>query len=806
MNFGRIFNLLNFIILLGIICLFIFISPEFHYYLKVGSMISFALVLIYLWLFEKDLVFSQAKKAKAGFLSFSKLKDSFKISKLKSYRQNKMLSLICIVPFFFIPTNNVGLLILYAALVLLVFCKYLQKNDKKVPSKKIAQILISVLVFIFIWNSLKLFSGISLVNDFLQVLAFFEYHVYVFVIFLAATFFYRLTIDTEGDKNVKSQMPRFGLTWSYYLGLAIIFIAFLGLTFTNLLFISQGEVKWINVRNDPITILRGYDDFTPAVVKKTSARCEAYWNAYTSADFGATFNNPNPNAPLCFLHLPGYLARDSVGLHQYIYISKITIIIHNLLLLCLIFYFSSRVFNKKQALLAVALLALHPLFIAFSRIFNHDSIQGIYAMGFILAFWSGLKYRNRNHIIISGVLFSLSLLTQYKSVYLLPLVLLFPLFYWYLTSDARCVKFFTKNILYFYAAAMAVAVIVMPAVIYVPRFIIDRFFFFSGSNLVVMATTAIFTLFIFAIYRTNEFKKVFEILKKGENYFIRIFILGVLGLFISALMKHEVVFSYALYQKVLPDFATSLWSAVIILFYSLPPIVLFLLGLWLILYFIRPKLDFSFVLVFLFFSSLILLILSAHVTNVQLGSGYHLVDKKYIFILLPMLLFGLSLPANLEKINSKVTIVLFTLITVPLVFINIQIMPFYHNYNNFLLTMGKTTSSGSFGVDTGLVANYLNTNYSNINVYHSEGTLHPLLNNNIGIIGWSMEFWNLENKPNFLVITYNTSHRFSKIFDYYRNNNEPIWKIENENVIQVGIYKFDDSINHDELYSKIQNK
>ncbi|MFC1662948.1 glycosyltransferase family 39 protein [Patescibacteria group bacterium] len=708
---------------------------------------------------------------------------------------------IGLIIFLLLPDTSIYPLLLISLLVFLFIREFVKTSQITIPREVIVRLLIGFLGLLFLINLMNFIPTNILSDAILIIDSIYKYHLYIITLILAIVHFHILhRVENDRIKPSISQQPSGKKPWPIIIGLGVVTIIYLFFSFQSWRFISIGETKWLNLRNDEIVLVEGYDDISPEVVKETSARCESYWTAYLAGNIKATFNNPNPNASLCFYHLPGYLTRNVTSLDQYILIARVTIIVHNLLILYLIFYLLNRLLSAKQALIITGLMGLQPLFIGYSRVYNHDAIQGLYAVSFILSLLLALKSKSRKHLALAGAMFSLALFTQFKTQYIVPLLFIMPIIGWYLWNDKKIISFLARNLSSFYKAAIIITIIIIPAVLVFPKLIIDRFFFYYGSPMVLLATFFAIILFLTAYYRFHYITTIFKYIKKLEKYFVRIFIIALLGLFITILWQQDNIFSNYLYQYFLPNFRPALWTASSILFYSLPPIVLLFLIFWLIKYYIKPKIDFSSLFVILFFLSFILIALNSMATSNKLGDGFVVVGSKYVFTILPLLIIGLGASITLNKMSYKRLSIIFIFIISSLVFSNLSIAPFYHDYSNFLLPDNQINARSSWATDTGILADYINSNFANVEVYHPKGTLGYLVREDIKVISWSDLFW--EENPDYIIVTWDKTHRYAKIFDYYRYNLQPIWSIEHNGVVYVGIYNFDPSIDYDQLFEE----
>lgn len=607
-------------------------------------------------------------------------------------------------------------------------------------------------------------------------------------------------------KNKEKKLNRPDSTHFPFIHMFIILIASIIYLFFILqywLFIPQGEIRWLNLRGDEPILVQGYDDFNPELIKSTYSRCEAYWLGYLNNNLKATYNNTNPNATLCFLHLPTYLLKNRIGFNNYIYASRITMIIHNLIFAFLIYFFSYKLLSRNQALIVFIITLLNPLYIGYSKVFNHDSIQGLYSISFTLSILVAFKTKNRKFFIYAGILFALALLTQYKSQYIVPLLFVLPLIYSFISKESKTVSYFLNNLPIFYISSVLTALIIMPAIIFFPQFIIERFLFYQNRGFLFPATS----LAIIAVVLSENkqfYRKLLLIIKKCEKFIVRIFILSLLSLIFFSLRQKEAIFNFYFYQLYTISFTPALWGAIVTIFYMLPLIILVLLALWILKYAISPKIDFSLLFTGLFFTLLVLLAATSRTNSNQHGSGFLILGSKYIFILLPYLSIGIAANSLFSSLPKKTILLLTTIIIISLVEANQSAKPFFHNYSNPLLPKGQLIQRNSWGVDSGIVSEYLNKNFSNIKVYHPKGTLqYPLIKKDIEAINWGYFFW--EHEPDLLVITWDKPHRFAKILDYYRNNLKPIWSIKKNEAIYVGIYKFDPTLEYEKLFRQTIN-
>ena len=121
-------------------------------------------------------------------------------------------------------------------------------------------------------------------------------------------------------------------------------------------------------------------------------------------------------------------------------------------------------------------------------------------------------------------------------------------------------------------------------------------------------------------------------------------------------------------------------------------------------------------------------------------------------------------------------------------------MPFYIHNNNFLLPEGHLVTSTVWGLSNSETSNYINGNFKNKLFYDPNGRIKYLLKNNNTIIPWHNKFW--EENPDYIIVDWEKAHKYTDIFDYYRENETPIWHIKRNGVIYTGIYKFNPNLNY----------
>jgi hypothetical protein len=113
------------------------------------------------------------------------------------------------------------------------------------------------------------------------------------------------------------------------------------------------------------------------------------------------------------------------------------------------------------------------------------------------------------------------------------------------------------------------------------------------------------------------------------------------------------------------------------------------------------------------------------------------------------------------------------------------------------LPEGYLVSRTTWALDTGDTSKYINQNFNNVTVYNPRGRIEYFLKGGIKVIPWYSNFW--EYEPDYIIVEWEKDHKFTKIFDYYRENEDPVWYIQRNGVVLTGIYKFNKELNYEEI-------
>ncbi len=126
-----------------------------------------------------------------------------------------------------------------------------------------------------------------------------------------------------------------------------------------------------------------------------------------------------------------------------IFISRLFPIILTLLLIVLIYIFSSKLIGKKWALIPAFLTALSPSILAHGHYVTTDIGA---AFGFISALYFFLKYLKESttkNIILAGIFFGIAQLLKFSTVLLIPLFIFYILIFWLIKTKEKNEKIFS---------------------------------------------------------------------------------------------------------------------------------------------------------------------------------------------------------------------------------------------------------------------------------------------------------------------------------------------------------------------------
>lgn len=92
---------------------------------------------------------------------------------------------------------------------------------------------------------------------------------------------------------------------------------------------------------------------------------------------------------------------------------RFPILLFNALMLFVLYYFISKLFNKFTALLSVIFIGFSPILLGISRIINPDSVFWVFSTLSLLAYFLFLKKSENKYLFFSAIFLGFSLLTKY---------------------------------------------------------------------------------------------------------------------------------------------------------------------------------------------------------------------------------------------------------------------------------------------------------------------------------------------------------------------------------------------------------
>lgn len=564
-------------------------------------------------------------------------------------------------------------------------------------------------------------------------------------------------------------------------------------------FLTVDEHRWVQTESKNPPSPSSYKDaLNRDFINASYERSIGYWDAYLSGNVADTFNNANPSATTSFIHLPAYLLREKISFNSYLYVARLSMLAHAILMLFIIFHSVTISFGRRVGLIVFTLLGLSPFFIGYSILINHDSIQGLYGIAFLLYFWSAFKYQKRKYFYLSGIFLSLAILTQFKSMYLLPMLWGLPMILSYIDHDKNYLNIFILNFKKIFSGVLITAIVVLPAILVYPQIFVRRFLFYPNEIFFIVTVSLMFIMYR-GLTNKNFLDSFFTIFNKIEKVLVRIIVLSILIVLLVSIIKTNYIFEEVFNYSRIVNFHDALLGSFAVLFYSLPLVLLIFAIIWIYKYFKHPKIDYPFILISLFFLLIVFGIYSTQgTTNGQ--SGYLLMDTKYLYVLLPLFITGIVAAYNWNKMLTKYYAFLILIILSAGFYANYRFDPFFIHYNNKLLPSGYLITRTTWAIDTQETIKYINNNFSNSIIYNPRGQIENFLNSDMRMLPWYSRFW--EYDPDYIIIEWEKTHMYAKIFDFYRENLTPIWSIERNGAIYTAIYLFDQSINYEEILEK----
>jgi hypothetical protein len=143
------------------------------------------------------------------------------------------------------------------------------------------------------------------------------------------------------------------------------------------------------------------------------------------------------------------------------------IVLAQALLMFILFYFLSQIYDPFKSFLILTVLSIEPFFLGITTTLHLDGLLNLFLMNFLVAFYLSLRDSDRFYLYLSAIFFALSLLTKTTALLLLPVVI-FGYIAKYILIKKIDVRDFIKNISIFLITTFLVYYISWPGMWYDP--------------------------------------------------------------------------------------------------------------------------------------------------------------------------------------------------------------------------------------------------------------------------------------------------------------------------------------------------
>jgi len=570
--------------------------------------------------------------------------------------------------------------------------------------------------------------------------------------------------------------------WWYFLGLLFCCLLFLGFSTHHLgQFMSVDEPKWINNRVPQL------------------------YEAISSFEPTGTYINDKPGilpsllAGLTNLFLDHKTYRaDPLNYETYLFFWRLPIVIFNLCMLFLIYYFLEKLLSKHHALLTIMLIALNPIIIGVSQIVNPDATLWSVSFLSFITFFLYIKTNYKKYIYYSGFFLGLALLSKFSAAILYPIFIL-TIYFEYLIYKRTVEHFFTRlsHMLQLFAASIAVYTLFFPATWTNPRQIIRGTI---GAG-VLSAGMPYFTLFTFLAAidllllkgRITKFlREKFNIASFAINTLsLILFVIFTLLMFNLVAEKYFPNFNcYKNLQNILkkePDINRFFISVKKTLLSSPPPLILGFFLFWFTI-FIKSKSIYN-------KNKLLILSTIVFALSFLIGGtmGGYVIVPRYQIMLYP--LFAMTTTIFIYTFFKNKIIPPIVILS-SLIFIVVNTAPFYLHYSN-LLNLNNYVVTDAWGYGGYELAQKMNKlpNAQDLSVWVDREGFSNFF---VGKSYWRGRYNPFDYNPDYLILTergkaiftralerYNDGYRYlyaivagageNSILEYYQR--EPLYKV-----------------------------
>lgn len=513
--------------------------------------------------------------------------------------------------------------------------------------------------------------------------------------------------------------------WAYSACLVIVVVISMSFMLTGLNeFITRDEPRWLNWTGTgitPPTSLTESNDWN--FVNSYYGRPVGYWDSYFSGNLeGTLVIDSGSGVTTSFLHFPAYFFQGS-STDLYLFLSRFPFVCVTIGAILMLYLLAKKLFSRKSALILSIIFGLHPVIIGFSRIVNHDSINGTLIIIFFLALLAAIRYNNSKYYLLSGLFYTLAVLTSGKAGFVTILLFVAPFLIYFYCKDIEFKNFF-KGLTYFFSISTLIFLVLLPASIIYPQLIFTKLFLPQKEFLIVILPALV--LLLVSIKYVKIINYIKKVLLKYSPILVRGLILLVFSVLIYIYVKRESIIETYLWER------HDLWGAIqgtlAYFLFAIPTILLLILIIELALDFRKPRIILSQSFLLIFFVCLL-----SSVYFSQNASGFFPVYTKYQLLFVPFLLVYLSnsrILTDLKKIKFVLaSFMLVIIMTIP----NILFSPNQLFYTNPLYNSKYVLYPYSWGIGSYEAADYLNDIAQNADITVSDpyGHLSRFLNKNI---------------------------------------------------------------------------
>ncbi len=465
----------------------------------------------------------------------------------------------------------------------------------------------------------------------------------------------------------------------------------------------------------------------------------------------------------------------------YFFLSRLWVIIFNLISLFFIFWIIKKIFNKNIAYYTSFIILIFPLFQAYSRVVNHDSINGLLIVIPILWIIHLLyKWFNYKIAIISWIFYSLASFTSFKSYWLISLILLTPIIYFIIDNKITLnnISLYKNKLKYFFfyftISFIISSFVISPLLLIYPEYI----FITSVDKFLLINIILIFWLYyIDKIIKYKVYWKYFFMICL-KLLSLLLFLYCIYILINKEYIYLNFVMNIESYKELLIIDFINLSMLNFIIFMPLTLFLIFFISLLYIIFKENSIIDFLLILsIYLFLMAIFYIWYVRSWTDIWIYP--HLfANWKYLMVFYPLIIILLLL---LFKNKYIIWLILFvsTLNFVYDKFESWEIKStiIYQNqlFNKNILHYSEWFSYTKNAID------YINKNediFSNSNIAYywwiSSAIKEDLKNNTINI---TSRYW--YDDADYLIIPYHFTLKYNtEHLQRYLNNTPPIWEVK----------------------------